>query len=151
MSHNPLSLIDEKIRRLQDLRRIAEDPEMVDMMRLISNTNGYHPIEKAKSLKSTQGSDLTTSASKFSKKTDRVGLTKGVEQAVVKQVDVFTIHDVFRSLMENGIKIGAAKPLIGISGILQRLEKRGLIECIEKGKAGRPSHYRTLSASQSAP
>jgi hypothetical protein len=122
-----LELIDQEIERLQQLRNLAQDPHMMEWMRKLVRTE---PTAQPAALlyrgTASQG----------------VGLTEGCRNAVARLDGEFTIHDVSRELNSDGVKIGAAKPMIAISGTLQRFVAIGLIEIIEVGKAGKPSRYR---------
>ncbi|MCU1301639.1 MAG: hypothetical protein JWQ87_1923 [Candidatus Sulfotelmatobacter sp.] len=138
-----LNFIDEEIRRLQQLRLMAEDPHMLELMRKVSGANGKPPVKAVAVEPTPKRPDRLASRG--------VGLTDGCIQAVGQLGGVFTIHEVKAQLENNGVAIGAAKPMIAISGVLQRLVERGAIEIVQKGKAGLPSQYRTIKTQSELP
>jgi hypothetical protein len=136
------SFIDEYIRDLQELRRMSLDPHLLDVMRRLSSSTAPSVVIPPGAALPSPARIAPVVKSEPVRNGRAVGLTQGIADAVSQIDAVFDIHTIFKKLGENGVRIGAAKPYIAISGVLQRLVERGMIVCVEKGRAGEPSRYR---------
>lgn len=133
---NGLNLIDEEIRRLQELRRLAENPRMLDLMRSVVNSTSVAPPGGLSVAVPENNWHQPQPKGRFT------GLTDAIIGIVNEMTGVFTLRDVDEKLKAHQTLANSAKP--SISGVLQRLVERGLIESVERGVAGQPSKYRRV-------
>ena len=135
------AIADDKIRKWQLFRELADDPEFAVYLRGL--TNGDAPKQTpAVTHPAVNGSNGATRPRGFF-----VGAVLGV---IAKLEHEFTTDDVERKLRDLGIEIRAANPNIAVNEALRTLEQRGDIERTKKRNGMRLIWRKTLSPRSSA-
>jgi hypothetical protein len=126
--------IDEQIRRLQDLKRMASDPETLRLWEnLMAENNGpirpartfAHPLPMVKENPSNSG-----------KKGD---VLRAARKAVATLNGRFKAPSVLEAMQREGFALTVEKPLVVVNGALRRLIKKGEIKIVMRG-SGRNGH-----------
>ena len=111
--------IDKQIRKLQQLKRFASDPEMAPLLESLF-TSSYTDKQHA-------------AAPNGSRKGD---LAKAVGMAVQRLGRRFKVSDVLSMMQQDGFPFTAQKPGIAVNGALRKLVERGVI-CVAVKGSGR--------------
>lgn len=143
----PLDLvsIDAQIARLQKLRELAKDPELVKLLVQFAtpsdsdSTAGSTAGEAPYTLQPTEAPihDETVKA-----KRTRGALTKAVREMVDLENDWFSGYDLTDRLRLAAFPFNAQNPNISVIDILRNMVKRGLLE-VKPGVGSDPNLYRT--------
>ena len=130
--------IDSQITRLQKLREIATDPEMMKLVALAELE--VPPPPKAVS---TDGPAATLSrASEVPPaKSQRGDLTKAVRDAAMRQTDWFSGYDLTKEMQQAGFPFASTRPSISVIDILRKLAAKDLLE-VQEGAGNQPNKFR---------
>jgi len=128
--------IDEQIRKLQELRKIVADPEMASLInQLFARKNG----QSIMSIADAQDKDKA--------KTQKRGTFIGKIEEVVRsmpQTSTFTLNDVIEVFEASGNAFNAKNKSVATYTAMRRLEKRKVIEVVERGIGSKPSTFRVV-------
>src|SRR5690348_13485468 len=114
-----LKKLDEKIRKLQQIRELAADPEMATLLTELVGGNGNTRNNGAKTPENT--GDLGDG---------RIG---SAEKAVRLLHSNFTTNDVKAKMEELGYKFAAKDPSVATYSAMILLRDKGIIKVVEKG------------------
>jgi len=117
-----IAKLDEKIRRLQQIRELASDPEMRKILAdvITVNGNGTH---------------------RMSKKAQKGALTDIVETACRESGAKFTVKDVVERMEAQGYHFSAKDSEIATYNAMRRLRKKGVLTVVEEGGPGKPAYW----------
>src|SRR6059058_3331554 len=122
MENHIVSFLDENIRDLQELKRMAANPYMVDAMRrILADLDGGAPRTH---------NGLTASTLDVIRSFDRP----------------FTVPDIVKALKESGFEFAARKPGLAVAAPLKRLEKRGLVRMVKARVGNEPHLYEYIGS-----
>jgi len=113
------SILEARIRKLQQLRELVDDPEMVEMFFKMVSKNGRTPSEPAKTLAKTNTSTRA--------ETPRGELFLASRRIAEGITGKFSGRDLLTQLTGNGYALAAKKPDVAIAGVLKRLVKHGFL------------------------
>jgi hypothetical protein len=119
--------IDEKIRRLQELRRIVSDPSMASLLNdLIASKNGGCPAAIPQSeYKAKEGSLLA--------KIEETCRSFGSEP--------FTIRQIVQRFESQGNVFEAKDKAVSAFSAVKSLVKKGIVKQIKQGYGSQPSYF----------
>ena len=124
--------IDEQIRKLQELKRLASDPEMAPLLESLfvsSSAEQQHVAAESVSVASPNGS----------RKGDVVKAAEIAVQRLGFEGHRFKRSDLFAAMEQNDFQFAAVSPHIAVNGALRKLVERGVIRIAVKG-SGRAGH-----------
>jgi hypothetical protein len=119
--------LDEKIRKLQQLRELAADPELADMLSAFVSANG------------SKAADNGTSA-----QAEGDGRLAYAEKAVHALAGHFTVKEAATKMVELGYTFTAKDPSVATYGALLLLRDKGIVEVAEKGGPGKSAKWRAV-------
>jgi hypothetical protein len=137
-----VSKIDDRIRKLQELRRIASDPELADLLAELVSVNGHQnqrsPFGNKPVVEVNAG--LEPEFGQF---------TRIVRQVCSTLPGRFSIRDVMRELEKISYQITAQKPLVAVGGVLRKLAdpKRKVLRLVEESSGRKPNFYEFIKDS----
>jgi len=120
--------IDERIAKLKELRKFAEDPDFVDLFQQCLSNNGHPPVPKS------EEQEAPT-------KSKRGALLNGVLDVCRTFDGKFDTGDVELALDAKNFPINAKNHIIALNGALNRLRKKGQVSIAKKGSGRRPTKY----------
>ena len=123
--------IDEKIKRLQDLKRIASDPEMV---RLLLETVSDNSVE-------TQPNRSSPRTSRKRGGTKKGELAQAVKKAVASINHAFTADTVVSWMQTHDYIFTAKDPKIAVNGVLRKMAKKQQLKIVKAGSGRVPNEY----------
>lgn len=119
MANDLQKLLDDKIRKLQTLRDLADDPEMVEVLRALANANGNgHKSETEASLKVWVPSPAT-------RRTPRGFQKKKVLEVLESVSEPVTTDWIADQMHADGFEFKAASPPIAVNEALRTLVDEG--------------------------
>lgn len=125
--------IKRRIRKMQQLIKLAEDPEMVELFLEMVSADSRKAPEPAKS-------EAKGSTNKNSK-TQRGELEQVARQAIHALPTTFNSADLIRAVKTSGYVFTAKNEGIAISGVLKRLVKKKVLKRMDDGKSKRNALY----------
>lgn len=120
-----IASIDAKIKKLRELKRIASDPEMLQLLEGFVTANGNKP-------EAAEASRLNAVPRKGEQKNAALSAVSGMTGR-------FTASDIVDVMKEAGFTFAAHSPTIAVNGVLRRLVKSGGLTIAVKG-SGRAGH-----------
>ena len=119
--------IDERIRRLRQLKEILADPETAKLAReVLTSANGIRRFPRTKNAKGGRKGDLA----------------KAVSQAARSvRTDTFTKNTVLQALNERSFAFASAKPEVAVGQALHKLCKKGKLKLVKEGQGREPNLY----------
>jgi hypothetical protein len=115
------SPLDTRIRKLEQLRELVADPEMVALfLEMVGISNGHKPQEPAKTAAKT---NITRR-----QKTNRGEILEAAKKVLPALPANFTSRELTKAMKASGYAFTAKSETIAISGVLQRLSKKGLVK-----------------------
>ena len=117
-----LAGLETTIRKLQELHRLASDPELAPFIKLRGAQKNGASKEASPVYESPFGSDVTTAAAQLGKD--------------------FTIADVYEAMKTKGHKFNGDEPKKSIGNILRALVADGHLRVAQPGRGLRASVYR---------
>lgn len=134
-------ILDDRIRQIQELKRMALDPHLLDLMRqIVGAHNGNSRAPASKQLRITELQENTQSAEKPATYSPN-GLTAATFSAIERIGTRFTIPDVVEALHRDGFKFVASKPKVAVAAPLKSFVKRGDVRLVKRGVGSEPSVY----------
>ena len=122
--------IDAKIRKLQELRKIAADPQMFSLLTELISVNGNATAPKISNTKSE-----TTPKKKGN-------VIRAIEVACRQfGMQQFTIREVIKALDADGYEFKAKDKNVAVYTALKSLMKKGVVRLVVVGKGAKPSEY----------
>jgi len=121
-----LTKLDSTIAKMQDVRRLMEDPDARKLLESIFAENGWA---------------RTKNGRKPPPSTERGDLKDSVRGAVAETRGKFTAGDLASTLTENGYVFTAKNPKIAVDGVLRVLFKKHFIRVAEVGSGRTPTQY----------
>jgi len=130
MANIELRDIDEKIERLQELRRFMSDPERAALLnQLLASKNGNSSPPTV----TTQQEGKAKSGMSFIGKIEETCKSFGST--------AFTIRDVIQSYESRGYTFKARKKAVAVYTAIRRLQERGVVKLEHQGIGSQPSSY----------
>ena len=133
--------IDDKIKKLEMLKLLASDPEMVELLEGVvtpnETTSGGAPEE-------TQATAT---------KTKRGDQRKAVLKSISEMLGRFSALDILEAMERGGFQFSAKSPIIAVNGVLRKLVKGGSLTVAVEGSGTKGHVYEReerVSAPQSA-
>jgi len=127
--------IDAQIRKLQELRRIAGDPEMAPLLESLIVQNGLPAKAKKAPRKARARSMEATNPIK------RGDVVTAASKALAGISGKFAASNALEAMEKNGFVFSAETPIVAVNGALRRLLKRGEIRLAEAGSGRKPHLY----------
>jgi hypothetical protein len=118
---------------MQQLIKLAEDPEMVELFLEMVSPDAGKPLEAAKTQEK--------GASNANGKTQRGALEKVARKAIRTLSATFNSGDLIRAVKASGYVFTAKDEGIAISGVLKRLVKKKVIKRMDDEKSKRNALY----------
>jgi hypothetical protein len=121
--------IDEKIRKLEQLREFAADPEMRDLLTELVASNGNG-----------NGNGASHTAAK--KKGPKGTLSEMVRKACLDTPGgKFTVPDLVARLHDMGYRFEAKDEAVAVYSSLNRLKDKGIVAVAEQGGPAKPAQW----------
>jgi len=148
-----IKLESEKLKRLERLRQIASDPEMVSLLREafsaeeIDDSSEPAPAERQKAAqdeapKETQAQLIVDSlVGSTTSKVKRGTLTDSVRLKAESIPTAFTGYELTELMQREGYVFTAKDPPISVIDILRKLVRRGILNKAQKGSGSQPDYY----------
>jgi hypothetical protein len=116
----------ERIKKLQELKKLASDPEMLTLLESLvaQNGNGHKP-QSAKTRRH--------------KKHRKGHLLKATQKAIGTLVGTFTVHNVVEAMQHAGFNFAAQKPAVAVGSVLRKLAEQDKLTLAVEG-SGRAAH-----------
>ena len=130
--------IDDRIKKLEMIKLLALDPEMVEILEGVVTPNGSKPEVTARE------------PQRNTMKPKRGEQRKAVLKAVSEMTGRFTAADIVTAMTESGFKFAAQTPTIAVNGALKNLVENGNLTIAVKG-SGRAFHQYERTSQVSAP
>jgi hypothetical protein len=127
--------IDAQIRKLQELKRIAGDPEMAPLLESLIVKNGL----PSKPTRRPRGH--VARAIKFPRKGDLMAATS---KAIASFNGRFTALSVLQAMKNAGFVFEAETPLVAVNGALRRLLRKKRISVAVVGSGRAPHQYERI-------
>jgi hypothetical protein len=124
----------EHIKKLQELKRFAADPEMLPLLESLIGQNGTPRVSRTQTKRSRRGH----------KKGD---LTRAACKAILGLHGKFTVTDVVAAMSLAGFGFAASKPAVAVGSVLRKLAEAGDIRIVVEG-SGRAGHQYELVAKE---
>jgi hypothetical protein len=133
--------LDGIIRKLEELKRLAADPELAQFLpHIVSNGNEVSaPLIKPQQVEPSAEPSQPT-AMKTSKRGD---IKRAVIAAAHKQPAEFSAYSLTTDMTNSGFRFTAVKPAIAVNDILRNSVNRE-VEVVSHGKGSSPTIYRSL-------
>lgn len=135
MTSDLKQVIDARIRKLQHLRELAEDPEVMSLLRdhlVGAHGNGHKPTDVRPSLiPSGDASDVRP------RRGDQLRM---VEETLAEATEPLDTDQIVARMQSKGFVFAAAIPKVAVNECLRQLEKRGRAEMA--GKKGLSNLWR---------
>lgn len=128
--------IDEQIRKLQELKKLVADPEMLPLLEslLVQNGNGNAPAKHSH----------TYSRKRVGRQLKRGNLVETVEKTIADMSGRLTAPMVARTMAHNGFKFASQKPKVAVNGVLRNLVKNGMLKIVVEGSGRAPNQYERI-------
>ena len=133
-------ILDEEIRKLQELKQMAGNPRILDLIRRIvqaTDTNSTQPINQASEHKAPPAKP---SLAKKNNKSPN-GLTPAVQVAAASLGKAFTVPQMVQMLDASGFEFVGQDHQAATSSAVKALVKRKLIRLARKGSGPNPHWY----------
>jgi hypothetical protein len=125
-----LSKLDSQIRKLEELRRIASDPEMLALLDTVIVKNGVSPV----------ASSVPAAEPETVRK--RKGEFQSAVRNVIEQYDKpFSGYSIARKMELDGYKFASSRPGIAVIEALKALIKKGIVRVFREGAGSEPTLY----------
>ena len=137
-------IIEDEIRDLESLKRLAQDPKYFALMqKIVKAVEGEQANHKSK-LPIAAHNILGTGSASPQFVDDGPAVSVGVTQSVLTFIKLakgeFTVASIAAALKADGFRF-VAKPTQAVQGPIQGFLKKGIIKCTFKGQGGLPSRY----------
>lgn len=134
-------LINDQIHILQDLKRVASNPDGLRLMRQI--------VKAAESAQPDSRNDREPDSDEDDEQNGQAPIT-ALTPAVLETLKTFgksqfTVHDVVERMQSTGFKFAAKNPRVAVSSILQKLVENGQLRIVRHGTGGRPHAYENVA------
>lgn len=125
--------VKERMRKLEALLELAEDPEMDEFIleKSSANGNGKPPIQTR----------ANSNNGHSSKKAARGRLLEVIERTCLEMPNKFTISEIVKRLQDNGYRFAAKDAQVSTYSALRRLKDKGIVNVAEEGGPGNPSKW----------
>jgi hypothetical protein len=127
-------VIDDEIQQLTDLKRLAKNPKMVELMRRLvaASSNGGEPETPKRTMPAPPSRNLTKPN----------GLSDQVLAAVRDLKRNFSSVDVMNHVLQSGFEFVSKNPRSAVVPPLDKmLKKKGIIRIARKGVGNQPALY----------
>jgi hypothetical protein len=142
-----VSKIDERIRKLQELRRLASDPEMLHLLReLVDDSANRNESAAEAPAPSAAVAPVAITREPRMRRPRKGALIKTASRVVDTLAGEYDFHAVMDRMREVGFQF-AGKPEVAVNGVLRKLLKRKRIVLVEEGVGRTPNKYRTVAPS----
>jgi len=148
-----IKLETDKLKRLEQLRQIAADPEMVRLLREAfadehASEPRQSPPERSKPTTASQASEGTGAPlivdSLVGATTDKVKrgtLTQAVRRKAESLPTSFTGYELTDLMQRDGFVFAAKDPPISVIDVLRKLVRKGIIDKAHQGSGSQPDRY----------
>ena len=122
--------IDDKIKKLEMIRLLASDPEMVEILEGVVTPNGTGPRT------------APVESQETAAKPKRGEQTEAVREAVSGMMSArFTSADIVEAMERADFRFVAQSPTIAVNGVLRKLVKNGTLTVAVKGSGRAGNQY----------
>ncbi|MEO8100825.1 MAG: hypothetical protein ABI811_24225 [Acidobacteriota bacterium] len=150
-----LAKVESQIRKLEELRRIASDPELLSLLETVMVNGASSPIQSPPLIQPpVKHVEATASIRPFVFGNSRKG-KKGVFQSAVRdaisriEIDKpFTGYVVARRMLSEGYKFAASKPGIAVIDALKAMIKKGEVRVFRKGGGSEATLFIRVAAKE---
>lgn len=143
-----LGKVEAQIRKLEDLKRIASDPEMLALLETVlvnGTSNSAIPTisiqralsESPKGSKDKEAFRVDTVAPPHKKGS----VLAAVRSAAISKTEPFDGYELTREMQSEGFQFVSKTPAFTVIDALRSLVRKGEIEIHRVGKAGQPSKF----------
>jgi len=135
-----LDKLDSKIKQLQEIKRLAADPEALSLLEslVVDGLNGTSDRKPA------LGPEQRKLTNTIPERAPRKGtLTQGVKEAIPRMSSRFTLYELTDKMIAEGFAFTAATPSIAVSDVLRTMLKKdnSVIRVYRRGKGATPTMY----------
>lgn len=137
-------IIDAEIQQLSELKRMAQNPRMLEIMRQIvgnGNQPKIGPVRKFDISEMRSAPPLTGAEIIAERKSAPNGLSTAVGEAVKEMNGTFTLSDIVTKLLRNEFSFVSSSPRVAVGAPVDRLIEKGLVELVERGSGSEPNKY----------
>jgi hypothetical protein len=141
-------IFDEEIRQLGELKRMASNPRLVELMRRIVSA---HDGKSREGMETRKVSDNPTFATRKAEPQNVVvdsstgngpnGLSKVLYKTVHDFGLTFTIATLVERMLGDGFRFTAKNPKVAVAGPLELLVKKGKVRKVRAGIGSEPNIY----------
>ena len=132
-----VSPLDTRIKKMQQMRDLLADPEMVDLFLQMVSTNGHKAPEAAKT--------LAKSGTGKRAQTQRGALEAAATKVLPSLPATFNSRDLIKALKNSGYTFAAKSEGIAISGVLKRLVKKSVLKRMDEDGSRRNAKYKMVA------
>lgn len=133
--------VRERMRKLEALLELAEDPEMDEfILEKSSHSNGHSKKQQ---------SAQTNNNGHSSQKQPRGGLLGAIHKACLEMPENFTVPSIVQHLQGQGYRFAAKDAQVSAYCALRRLKDKGIVKVIDEGGPSHPATW-TVIAGQKA-
>jgi hypothetical protein len=127
-----LEKVESQIRKLEELKRIASDPEMLSLLEGLIVQNGTSGNTRM---------PLFAPSAPIRESGQKGAVLDAVRQAALKQERAFSGYALARVMISEGYKFTAEKPGLAVTEALRRLIKKGVVTIYRSGRGSEPTLY----------
>ena len=127
--------IEAQIRRLQELQRIASDPELLALLDTVMVKNDANTVKPPR---------MTYVPQQLVDGEKRGSIIHAVREFALKETSSFDAYQIADKMKESGFKFSSDNPSLSVMDALRILIKKGHFRVLEKGMAGRPSKFERI-------
>lgn len=143
-------LLDEEIRQLTELKSMAANPRLLDMMRkIVAASTESTPVRQQQpnlpGVTPGKPQDVAEPVSYLPN-----GLTPATLEAMRTMGRPFTIPDIVDKLNRSGFKFVASKPKVAVAAPLKAFLKRGEVKMVKRGFGSEPNVYEFVGGNADA-
>lgn len=135
-------LIEDEIKQLRELEKMAENPRMVELMRRLVFNSSNGTSANAPSQPQGAVKPPAKPVTKFASN----GLSMAVLDAVrARTSGPFTVYDIVGDLSGSGFQFVAKTPRVAVHSVIERLLKKGVLTLVDRGHGNNPHKYHYVS------
>jgi hypothetical protein len=134
MKHIDTSPLEARMKKLEMMRELVTDPEMVNLFLRMVTANGHKTLEAAR----------TAAKSNTAKnvKTQRGELLAAARKVLPSLPATFNSRDLIKAVKASGYVFAAKSEGIAISGVLKRLLKKSILKRADMDGSRRNAKYK---------
>jgi hypothetical protein len=140
-------ILDEEIRQLQELKRMAGNPRLLDLMRRIVQATDMNGAQRITGI---PGPVFTSPKPKLARKSAKSpnGLTKAVREIAASLGKPFTIPQMMQALEVSEFKFVGQNRQAATSSAVKALARKNIIKLSQRGAGPNPHWYEYVGENQ---